>query len=62
MRPLFDWLEYLGADAIGRAIGLWVRFCLSLVKNAFRVLTRTARDPIDSATQVSNPEQCQPVR
>jgi hypothetical protein len=57
MRPWFDWLEYLGADAIGRAIGLWVRFCLSLVKNAFRVLTRTARNPLDSATQVSNPDR-----
>ncbi len=54
MRPWFDWLEYLGADAIGRAIGLWFRFCLSLVKNAFRVLTRTARNPIHSAMRVSN--------
>lgn len=57
MGPCFDWLEYLGADAIGRAIGLWLRFCLSLVKNAFRALRRTARNPIDSATQVSNPDR-----
>lgn len=56
MRPWFDWLEYLGADGIGRAIGLWFRFCLSLVKNAFRLLTRTARNPIHSAVRVSSPD------
>jgi len=56
MSPWFDWLEYLGADAIGRAIGLWFRFCLSLVKNAFRLLTRTARNPIRSAMRVPNPD------
>lgn len=57
MRPWFDWLEYLGADAVGKAIGLWLRFCLSLVKNAFRVFPRTAGNPIDSETQVSNPDR-----
>jgi hypothetical protein len=53
MRPWFDWLEYLGADAIGRAIGLWFRFCWSLVKNASRLLTRAARNPASSAMLVS---------
>jgi hypothetical protein len=57
MRPWFDWLEYLGADAIGRAIGLWLRFCLSLLKNTFRPLTTTARNPIRSAIGVSNPDR-----
>jgi hypothetical protein len=56
MRPWFDWLEYLGADAIGRAIGLWFRFCLSLVKNAFRGLTTAARSPLHSTMRVSNPD------
>ncbi len=56
MSPWFDWLEYLGADAIGRGIGLWLRFCVSLVKNAFRLLTRTARNPIHSAMRVPNPD------
>ena len=56
MRPWFDWLEYLGADAIGGAIGLWFRFCLSVVKRAFRLLTRTAKNPIHSAMRVSNPD------
>jgi hypothetical protein len=60
MRLWFDWLEYLGADAIGRAIGLWLRFCLSLVKSGFRFLTGTARNPIDSATQISNPDGVAP--
>jgi hypothetical protein len=55
MRPCFDWLEYLGADAIGRAIGLWFRFCLSLLKKTFRPLTTTAIDPIHSAMRISNP-------
>jgi hypothetical protein len=60
MRPWSDWLEYLGADAIGRAIGLWLRFCLSLVKSGFRLLTGTARNPIESATQVSDPDGVAP--
>lgn len=55
MRPWFGWLEYLGADAIGRAIGLWLRFCLSLGRTAFRLLTRTARNPIHPAVRVSKP-------
>src|SRR4030088_2404618 len=54
MSPWFDWPGYLGADAIGRAIGLGFRFCLSLVKNGFRLLTRTARNRIHSAMRVSN--------
>ncbi|SRR6266567_3842238 len=57
MRPWFDWLEYLGADAIGRAIGLWFTFCLSLLKNTFRPLTTTAIDPIHSAMRISNPDR-----
>lgn len=56
MRPWFDWLEYLGADAVGRVIGLWFKFCLSLVKNAFRLLTRTARNPAHCAMRVSKPD------
>ena len=57
MSPRFDWLEYLGADAIGKAIGLWFRFCLSLLKNTFRPLTTTARNPIHSAMRISNPDR-----
>ena len=53
MRPWFDWLEYLGADAIGRVIGPWFKFCLSLVKSAFRLLTGTARNQEHSAMRVS---------
>ena len=53
MRPWFDWLEYLGADAIGRVIGLWFKFCLSLLKNSVRLLTRTARNPACSAMRAS---------
>src|SRR5258708_11489403 len=57
MRTWVDRLEYLGADAIGRAIGLWFRFCLSLLKNTFRPLTTTAIDPIPSAMRISNPDR-----
>jgi len=57
MRPWVDWLEYSGADAIGRVIGLWFRFCLSLLKNTFRPLTTTAIDPIHSAMRISNSDR-----
>ena len=55
MSPWVDWLEYLGADAIGRAIGLWFRFCLSLVKSGLRLLTGTARNSTHSAVRGPNP-------
>lgn len=60
MRPWFDWLEYLGADAIGRAIGLWFKFCLSLMKKVVRLFTRTVRYPANSAIRVSKPDNLAP--
>jgi hypothetical protein len=31
LMPLWsDWLDYFGADAIGRVVGLWLKFCFSL--------------------------------
>jgi hypothetical protein len=41
MPPWFDWLDYIGADAIGRVIGLWFRFCVSLLRNLFRLVIGT---------------------
>ena len=44
MPPWPEWLDYFGADAIGRLIGLWLRFLLFLVKALFypfRYLSRT---------------------
>ncbi len=41
MPPWFDWLDYIGADAIGRVIGLWFRFCVSLPRNLFRLVIGT---------------------
>lgn len=41
MPPWFDWLDYIGANAIGRVIGLWFRFCVSLPRNLFRVVIGT---------------------
>ena len=32
MPPWVDWLGYFGADAIGRVVGTWLRFCFSLPK------------------------------
>lgn len=30
MPPWSDWLDYFGADAIGRVVGLWLKFCFKL--------------------------------
>ncbi len=41
MPPQFDWLDYRGADAIGNVIGLWFRFCMSLLRTLFRLVIGT---------------------
>jgi len=50
MPPQFDWLDYRGADAIGSVIGLWFRFCISLLRNLFRLVigttTAVRRSPV----------------
>ncbi len=43
MSPWSDWLDYFGADAIGRVVGLWLKFCFGLPKfllSRFGILTR----------------------
>lgn len=44
MPPWSDWLDYFGADAIGRVVGLWLKFCFGLPRfllSRFRIVSRT---------------------
>ena len=46
MPPWSDWLDYFGADAIGRVVGLWLKFCFSLPKfllSRLRILSGSTR-------------------
>jgi hypothetical protein len=48
MPPWSDWLDYFGADAIGRVVGLWLKFCFGLPKfllSRFRILARNTPRP-----------------
>jgi hypothetical protein len=45
MPPWLDWFDYFGADAVGKLMGLWLRFWFSLPGRLFRFLTGTARNP-----------------
>lgn len=48
MPPWPDWLDYFGADAIGRVVGLWLKFCFGLPKfllTRFRTLSRNTPRP-----------------
>jgi hypothetical protein len=48
MPPWSDWLDYFGADAIGRVLGLWLKFCFGLPKfllSRFRILSRNTPRP-----------------
>ena len=48
MPPWSDWLDYFGADAIGRVVGLWLKFCFGLPKfllSRFRILSRDTSRP-----------------
>jgi hypothetical protein len=38
--PWFEWLDYMGADAMGRLVGLWLRFCLSLPRKLVALVVR----------------------
>lgn len=43
MPPWSDWLDYFGADAIGRVVGLWLKFCFGLPKfllSRLKILSR----------------------
>lgn len=57
MPPWSDWLDYFGADAIGRVVGLWLKFCFGLPKfllSRFRLLSRNtptlSGGPYDAST------------
>ena len=41
-----DWLDYFGADAVGRLIGLWVRLCLLPFRMVSRSLAGNPKSPI----------------
>ena len=40
MPPWFDWPDYLGTDAMGQLIGLWLRFCVSLPRKLVALVVR----------------------
>ncbi len=40
MPPWFDWPDYLGTDAIGRLIGWWLCFCVSLPRKLVVLVVR----------------------
>ncbi len=43
MTPWVGWLDYFGADGLGRLTGLWLKFCLSLPRRLVRLLARVGR-------------------
>jgi|SRR5579863_609494 len=48
MPPWADWLDYFGADAVGRVVGLWLKFCFRLpnfLLSRFRILSRNTLKP-----------------
>jgi hypothetical protein len=50
MPPWSDWLDYFGADAIGRVVGLWLKFCFGFPKfllSRSRILSRNTPRPSD---------------
>ena len=40
MPPWFVWPDYLGTDAMGRLIGWWLRFCVSLPRKLVALVVR----------------------
>jgi hypothetical protein len=43
MPPWVDWLDYFGADGLGRLTGLWLNFCLSLSRRLVLLLGKVWR-------------------
>ena len=44
MQPWLDWLDYFGADGLGRLTGLWLKFCLSLPRRLVHLLGRLCKN------------------
>ena len=53
MPPWVDWLDYFGADAIGRVVGLWLRFCFSIPKLLFSRLKIHSRNTPESSSDIN---------
>jgi hypothetical protein len=60
MPPWLDWLDWLkwdciGAGIIGKILGLWSRFCVSVIRRLFRLTLAMVRGPRASADWTDHP-------
>ena len=54
MPPWVDWLDYFGADAIGKVVGFWLRFCFSLPRLLLSRLRIRARNTSESGRKIDH--------
>ena len=64
MPPWLDWLDWLkwdciGAGALGKILGVWFGFCVSIVRKFFRWTLTVSKSPTRSTPnpQISHPDQ-----
>ena len=60
MPPWLDWLDWLkwdciGAGIVGKILGLWSRFCVSVIRRLFRLTRAMVRGPRASAGWTPQP-------
>ena len=67
MPPWLDWLDWLkwdciGAGALGKTLGVWFGFCISIIRRLFRWTLTVAKSPIRSTPNAQTSHQDQPVQ
>ena len=67
MPPWLDWLDWLkwdciGAGALGKILGVWFGFCVSIVQKLFRWTLTVSKSPTRSTPNPQISHQDQPIQ
>jgi hypothetical protein len=67
MPPWLDWLDWLkwdciGAGALGKILGVWFGFCVSIVRKLFRWTLTVSKGPARSTPNPQISHQDQPIQ
>lgn len=67
MPPWLDWLDWLkwdciGAGALGKILGVWFGFCMSIVRKLFRWILSVSERPSSVTSDVQSPHQDLPIQ
>ena len=67
MPPWLDWLDWLkwdciGAGVLGKILGVWFRFCVSIVRKLFHWILTASKGSTWATSKVQFPHQDLPIQ